>query len=198
LIKEILSGDKIQHKEASADSSFEKSDLEEVPLIEQEPVLKEAKIVKKESKESCKVRMEEEVAFVHNTSFGSEELNFCQRDPNGLNSDCVVAFEDVIGENEVPGQVPDRLWTCSQQTFAFCQYWSYFVLSVIAAGPAALYWGIYYAVIACSNTWCFTPWFRALKIHLGMYKKLWGAVVHCVCDPCVEVCNACKCFIRKQ
>lgn len=174
------------------DTSFNSTQLEDVPLLpEDKNCLKEAKIVQKKSKESCNI------AMANVDALAGPELNTCPRDPNGLNSDCVVSFEEVIGENDVPGRVPNKLWNCNQLTFAFCQHWTYFVLSAIAAGPAAVYWGMYYAIVACANTWCFTPWLRAMKIHLNIYRKLWGAVLHCVCDPCVEVFNACTCLRRQ-
>jgi len=215
LIEKILSEDnvKVQDRQTPApalaedtpDSSFNSTHLEDVPLLpESKASLKEAKIVQQKSKESCNITMAEETnpftindgdALIYKSK---EALNTCPRDPNGLNSDCVVSFEEVIGENDVPGRVPNGMWSCNQKTFAFCQHWTYFVLSVIAAGPAAVYWGMYYAIVACANTWCFTPWLRAMKIHLNIYRKLWGAVVHMVCDPCVEVFNACTCCVRRQ
>lgn len=181
----------------SPDTSYNSTQLEDVPLLpEEKPCLKEARIIQKKSQESCNITMAENTPFAYDDALAGPELNTCPRDPKGLNSDCVVSFEEVIGENDVPGRVPNGLWSCNQQTFAFCQHWTYFILSAIAAGPAALYWGMYYAIVACANTWCFTPWLRAMKIHLNIYKKLWGAIIHCVCDPCVEVFNACTCLRR--
>lgn len=167
-------------------STIVETDLQNIPL-DDEPVFKEAKIFNKQTAEPS--TMETNPLVVDDTSLHHICQPSSQRDPKAINSECVVQFEDVIGEPNVTGAVPRDFFNCTQKTFLCCHQWMYYIMSVVIGGPASLYWGMHYACMASIDIWCCTPCTKAFRMQLNMYKRIWGSCMQCICDPVVEALN---------
>ncbi len=115
-----------------------------------------------------------------------------KRDRHGLNQHVKVQLDEVLGEPEVPGKIPERVWNASNVSFNICQKLCYKVLSVVCAVPAAACHGCTYAQLAFCHTWCLTPRLRAWRENMRIVGQYWGACVYCICDPCAEVCRKCR------
>ncbi len=128
-----------------------------------------------------------------NNVMPSSRWNSCSsRDRCGLNSAVVVELSEVLGEPDIPGQTPDKVWDASNVCFTFWQKACYKSLGVLCAVPLGAYHGCHYGMLAFRHTWCLTPKLRACKIMLRMLGQYWGACVHCACDPCALICRQCR------
>jgi len=113
-----------------------------------------------------------------------------QRDPQELNPQVKIHFEEVFGEPEGIRSI-DCVWKNSYMCFNGTLNCCYKFLTVLCALPIACCWGFEFACIACTNVWCYTPCIRALTIDLVNFRRLLNIILDSCVGPCCETCGLC-------
>ncbi|XP_033745494.1 caveolin-1-like [Pecten maximus] len=113
------------------------------------------------------------------------ELDMECRDPNALNSNVQVAFDDVIAEPEGAHSI-DCVWKNSYWCFNCGKNCCYKFMTFLCGICIALYWGCEFAMIAFDMIWCVTPMMRVHAIYCGCAQKFFGACVNCFLTPICE------------
>nr|XP_002121925.1 uncharacterized protein LOC100180042 [Ciona intestinalis] len=105
-----------------------------------------------------------------------------ERDPEFINQDLRVNFDDVIAEPE-GYYTPKYSWHLSKEVYGFSKGCCYSVASFFCSVPAAFLWGIWFAFIACLNIWLLVPFRRCHNIKMSLWKGFWGVTVSSIFDP---------------
>lgn len=115
---------------------------------------------------------------IQDENLGSYE----ERDPQQIHSDLKVNFRDVIAEPDGAHSF-NTIWGTSFKTYSISKYWTYRVLTSILGIPFALFWGMYFAVLAFLNVWFIVPFVKAFVIQMKFLSKVWGLMVGTFLDP---------------
>jgi len=113
------------------------------------------------------------------------------RDPEGLNSDVRINFEEIIAEPE--GYHSSKyIWHLSNEVYRFFKDIMYQVFSLIFGVPLAAFWGLIFAFVACTHVWFYSPLKRSHKIKMGCISEFWSVILKVVFNPFFESIG--KCF----
>lgn len=110
------------------------------------------------------------------------DLEYQNRDPESIHSELKVHFRDVIAEPEGAHSFA-TVWGTSFKTYSISKFWCYRLLTAVLGIPFALFWGIYFAVLAFMNVWFVVPFVKAFVIQMKFISKIWGLVVGTFLDP---------------
>jgi len=109
-------------------------------------------------------------------------LEYSERDPEHIHSDLKVHFRDVIAEPEGAHSFA-TVWGTSFKTYSISKFWCYRILTAVLGIPFALFWGIYFAVLAFLNVWFVVPFVKAFVIQMKFISKIWALLVGTFLDP---------------
>jgi len=113
------------------------------------------------------------------------------RDPEGLNNDVRINFEEIIAEPE--GYHSSKyIWHLSNEVYRFFKDIMYQVFSLIFGVPLAAFWGLIFAFVACTHVWFYSPLKRSHKIKMGCIAEFWSVILKVVFNPFFESIG--KCF----
>jgi len=110
------------------------------------------------------------------------DLEYQNRDPESIHSELKVHFRDVIAEPEGAHSFA-TVWGTSFKTYSISKFWCYRLLTAVLGIPFALFWGIYFAVLAFMNVWFVVPFVKAFVIQMKFISKIWGLIVGTFLDP---------------
>lgn len=110
------------------------------------------------------------------------DLEYKNRDPEQIHSGLKVNFRDVIAEPEGAHSFA-TVWGTSFKTYSISKFWCYRLLTAVLGIPFALFWGIYFAVLAFMNVWFIVPFTKAFVIQMKFVSKVWGIFVGTFLDP---------------
>jgi hypothetical protein len=114
-----------------------------------------------------------------------QEFKRGDRDPNNVNGDVRVVFEDIIAE---PDDYHSSKYTWNMSTFIF--NWgkdaAYQFFSFVFGVPLSLFWGCFFAMAACMNVWVYSPLKRSQSIKMGCWKQFLTVLLSVVFDPLFE------------
>jgi caveolin 1 len=110
------------------------------------------------------------------------DLEYTNRDPESIHQGLKVHFRDVIAEPEGAHSFA-TVWGTSFKTYSISKFWCYRLLTAILGIPFALFWGIYFAVLAFMNVWFIVPFTKAFVIQMKFVSKVWGIFVGTFLDP---------------
>lgn len=116
------------------------------------------------------------------TAPGEETLDMKDRDPTDMNSHVRVGFEEVFAEPEGMHSL-DPVWRYSYLTFFNSKFWCYRIITLICAVPAAILWGIYFALLTFTHIWCVVPCIKAILIKLQCAAQLFSLLVRTFWEP---------------
>lgn len=111
-----------------------------------------------------------------------DDLEYTNRDPEHIHSELKVHFRDVIAEPEGAHSFA-TVWGTSFKTYSISKFWCYRLLTAVLGIPFALFWGIYFAVLAFLNVWFVVPFVKAFVIQMKFISKIWGLLVGTFLDP---------------
>merc|ERR1712019_311595 len=113
------------------------------------------------------------------------------RDPESLNDDVKIKFEEIIAEPE--GYHSSKyIWHLSNEVYRFFKDIMYQVFSLIFGVPLAAFWGLIFAFVACTHVWFYSPLKRSHKIKMGCISEFWSVILKVVFNPFFESIG--KCF----
>uniref|UniRef100_A0A1I8IKV9 Caveolin n=2 Tax=Macrostomum lignano TaxID=282301 RepID=A0A1I8IKV9_9PLAT len=120
-----------------------------------------------------------------------EQMDIVTRDPNSLNIHCKVQFEDIIAEPDPTVFSFDNVWTCSFKVFTSTKLWCYRIISLICAIPAAICWGIEFAMLSFCTIWCWQPSLKAFDISLWYTRRIYEILLKVFVEPCFHAFGKC-------
>lgn len=117
------------------------------------------------------------------------------RDPNNVNDDVKIRFEEIIAEPE--GYHSSKyIWHLSNEVYQFVKNAGYYFLSCICGVPIACFWGMLFAFVACVHVWVYSPLFKNCKIKMGCWSNFWSLILATIFDPffesCAKMCGSVK------
>ncbi|XP_069142570.1 caveolin-1-like [Argopecten irradians] len=121
------------------------------------------------------------------------DLDMSNRDPNSINENVKVAFEDVIAEPEGAHSC-GFIWRLSYCCFNCGKLCAYRCLTFFYGPCIAVYWGCEFAFIAFEQIWLVTPLLRVFAIYCGSCQKLFGIILNCCLAP---LCTTCGLFFSQ-
>lgn len=108
-----------------------------------------------------------------------------ERDPKDLHDNLKVEFTDVIAEPA--GTISfDPIWSASFKSYKSSRSFCYKFMTLVLGIPIALFWGLYFALLAFINIWCMVPAVKACTIQMGFIEKIWGMIIGTIFDPLFE------------
>lgn len=112
------------------------------------------------------------------------------RDPEKLNDDVKIRFEEIIAEPD--GYHSSKyIWHLSHEVYIFCKDASYQVLSLFCGIPMAALWGILFAFVACAHVWIYAPLKRSHIIKMKCMADFLRPMYKVVLDPFFESVGKC-------
>jgi hypothetical protein len=112
------------------------------------------------------------------------------RDPEKLNDDVKIKFEEIIAEPE--GYHSSKyIWHLSNEVYMFCKDASYQVLSLFCGIPMAAFWGILFAFVACAHVWIYAPMKRSHTIKMKCMADFLRPIYQIFLDPFFESIGKC-------
>jgi len=109
-------------------------------------------------------------------------LEFEDRDIQGLHDDLKVNFADVIAEPDGVHSF-STIWGTSYKSYSVAKFWSYRILTAFLGIPFALFWGLYFAVLAFMNVWCIVPFVKCFTIQMKFVSEIWSKLINTFLDP---------------
>jgi len=107
------------------------------------------------------------------------------RDPEKLNDDVKIKFEEIIAEPE--GYHSSKyIWHLSNEVYLFCKDAGYQVMSLFCGIPMAAFWGVLFAFVACAHVWIYAPLKRSHTIKMGCMADFLRPIYKVVLDPFFE------------
>jgi len=112
----------------------------------------------------------------------SDFKNQSDRDPNKINNEIQIQFEDIIAEPE--GYHSSKyVWHMSYTIYNFGKDAAYQLVSFIFGIPLSLLWGCLFASVACCHVWCYSPLRRSHNIKMGCWSQFWSVIISSCFDP---------------
>lgn len=109
-------------------------------------------------------------------------LAYVNRDPEEIHSELKVMFKDVIAEPEGVHSF-NTVWGTSHNTYSKSKFWFYRFLTAILGIPFALFWALYFSILAFLNIWFVVPFVKAFIIQMRFMGRIWGVVISTFLDP---------------
>ncbi|KAK7880920.1 hypothetical protein WMY93_032453 [Mugilogobius chulae] len=97
---------------------------------------------------------------------------FSARDPQDINAQLKVGFEDVIAEPSSSHSF-DRVWVWSHAGFELVKWLFYRLLSTLLAVPMAFVLGVLFAVISLVHIWLVRPCIHTVFMLLPSIDVVW-------------------------
>ncbi|VDO40668.1 unnamed protein product [Haemonchus placei] len=149
-------------------------------VIEQ-PKGEEEKVGEEKPAKKCwwgKHKTEEEQKSDH-MSIGIDLVN---RDEKGINEHVRFGFEDIFGEADTQHSW-DCVWRLVYKVFIWTRLFVYRLCSLILGLPAAILFGILFAIVSVINVFACVPIAKLLSIPANWLAKTWSWLVHAIVDP---------------
>uniref|UniRef100_A0A1I8GQY0 Caveolin n=1 Tax=Macrostomum lignano TaxID=282301 RepID=A0A1I8GQY0_9PLAT len=118
-------------------------------------------------------------------------IDLVNRDPDLINQHLKVQFEDIIAEPDPTVFSFDNVWTCSFKVFTSTKLWCYRIISLICAIPAAICWGIEFAMLSFCTIWCWQPSLKAFDISLWYTRRIYEILLKVFVEPCFHAFGKC-------
>ncbi|KJH48884.1 Caveolin [Dictyocaulus viviparus] len=150
-------------------------------MIEEPPKTEDEKAVEEKSKKKCwwnRHRSEEQQKCDH-ISIGIDLIN---RDEKGINEHVRFGFEDIFGEADTQHSF-DCVWRLVYKVFTWTRLFVYRLCSLIIGLPAAIVFGILFAIVSVINVFACVPVAKLLTIPANWIAKTWCWLVHAILDP---------------
>ncbi|KAJ8040503.1 Caveolin-1 [Holothuria leucospilota] len=77
----------------------------------------------------------------------------------------------------------NSVWRLSHLTFINMKLWCYRIITLIFAVPAAILWGLYFALLTFMYIWCVVPCIKATFIKIQCAGQLFGILVRTFVEP---------------
>ncbi|PIO67756.1 Caveolin [Teladorsagia circumcincta] len=141
----------------------------------------EEKGCEEKPKKKCwwgKHKSEEEQRDDH-ISIGVDLVN---RDEKGINEHVRFGFDDIFGEADTQHSW-DCVWRLVFKVFTFTRLFVYRFCSLILGLPAAILFGILFAIVSVINVFACVPIAKLLSIPANWIAKTWSWLVHAIVDP---------------
>ncbi|XP_012943658.1 caveolin-1 [Aplysia californica] len=103
-----------------------------------------------------------------------------------MNDHVKVTFEEIFAEPHPTVYSFDGVWTTSYKVFTNTKLWCYRISTLLCAVPLSVFWGIYFALLACCTIWCCRPCIKAYEIELSCVRGFVVAVLDAIYRPCYE------------
>lgn len=107
------------------------------------------------------------------------------RDPNAINDEVRVVFEDIIAEPD-DYHSSNYVWHMSSYIFNWGKDAAYQFFSFVFGVPLSLFWGCFFALTACLHVWCYAPLKRSQSIKMGCWKQFLTVTLSVIFDPLFE------------
>ena len=111
------------------------------------------------------------------------DVDLFDRDPQQINQHLQVAFADIFGEPHPTVFSFDFIWRASFHIFTIVKLWTYRILALFCALPAAVCWALYFACMAFCHIWCCVPCFRQLRINMHLARRFFALLTDCMLAP---------------
>lgn len=151
-------------------------------VILEEPKTEEEKAaVEEKPKKKCwwgKHKTEEEQKDDH-ISIGIDLVN---RDEKAINEHVRFGFEDIFAEADTQHSW-DCVWRLLYKVFSWTRLFVYRLFSLIICLPAAIVFGILFAILSAINVFACVPIAKLLSIPGNWLAKTWNWLVHAAVDP---------------
>ncbi|XP_033118625.1 caveolin-3-like isoform X2 [Anneissia japonica] len=108
-----------------------------------------------------------------------------ERDPNHVNEDVRVGFEEVFAEPNGMHSF-DMVWEYSFLTFSSSKLWCYKIITAFCSLPFSLCWGIQFACLTFCHIWYVMPCLKMWNIILDWVGKIWSNCIRTFADPLYE------------
>ena len=105
-----------------------------------------------------------------------------RRDPKGIHENLKVQFNDVIAEPEGTTSF-STIWGSSFKTYNYSRVWCYKIMTLVLGLPIALFWGLYFAILAFINIWLMVPAIKAAQICAKFVGTIWSLFITTVLEP---------------
>ncbi|PAV65660.1 hypothetical protein WR25_12751 [Diploscapter pachys] len=109
-------------------------------------------------------------------------INLVDRDEKAINEHVKFAFEDVFGEADTQHSW-DCVWRLIYRIFTWTRLFFYRLFALLVGIPAALIFGLLYAIFIVLNTFACIPLGKLLSIPGNWIAKAWNWLVHALIDP---------------
>lgn len=151
-------------------------------VIEEPPKNEEEKAAIEENpKKKCwwgKHKSEEQQKCDH-ISIGIDLVN---RDEKGINEHIRFGFEDIFAEADTQHSW-DCVWRLVYRVFLWTRGFAYRLCSLIIGLPAAIVFGILFAILSVINVFACVPFAKLLTIPANWIVKTWRWLIHAIIDP---------------
>ncbi|XP_034060478.1 caveolin-2 [Gymnodraco acuticeps] len=104
------------------------------------------------------------------------------RDPNDINAQLKVGFEDVIAE-PISTHSFDKVWIGSHAVFELVKFMLYRLLSTLLAVPMAFILGLVFAVLSCIHIWLLMPALQGFLMLLPSLQVVWRSLTDMFITP---------------
>lgn len=115
-----------------------------------------------------------------------EEIDLSERDPNDMNAQVKIKFEDIIGEPDPEVYSFDKVWVLSFKAFSATKLWCYRISSLLCALPLSVCWGCYFACVAFCRIWVCVPCLKSIDIELLCFRRVYTICLQTFCAPWFE------------
>ncbi|KAK6056156.1 Caveolin [Cooperia oncophora] len=159
---------------------FFKKTTKKETVVEQ-PKGEETMTCEEKPKKKCwwgKHKTEEEQKDDH-ISIGIDLVN---RDEKGINEHVRFGFDDIFGEADTQHSW-DCVWRLVFKVFTWTRLFVYRLCSLILGLPAAILFGILFAIVSVINVFACVPIAKLLSIPANWIAKTWSWLVHAIVDP---------------
>ncbi|KAK5866880.1 hypothetical protein PBY51_011419 [Eleginops maclovinus] len=112
------------------------------------------------------------------------------RDPNDINAQLKVGFEDVIAE-PISTHSFDKVWIGSHAVFELVKFIFYRLLSTLLAVPMAFILGLVFAVLSCIHIWLVMPAIQSFMMLLPSVHVVWRSLTDMFVTPLVHSMGKC-------
>ncbi|XP_067930407.1 caveolin-3-like [Watersipora subatra] len=108
------------------------------------------------------------------------------RDPNSVNGELNVRFEDIFGEPD-GAHSPECAWKCGFKCYEGARNICYIIISALCTWLCGCCWGCDFACMTFTYIWCCTPTIQISKLICGSCETLYSTFLNCCIGP---LCSA--------
>lgn len=109
-------------------------------------------------------------------------IDLVNRDEKCINEHVRFGFEDIFGEADTQHSW-DCVWRLVYKVFSWTRLFVYRLSSLIIGLPAAIVFGILFAIVTVINVFACVPIAKLLSIPANWLAKTWSWLVHAIVDP---------------
>ncbi|CAI4223491.1 unnamed protein product [Auanema sp. JU1783] len=125
-------------------------------------------------------------------------INLVDRDEKGNSNHVNFGYEDIFAEAEAAHSF-DCLWRLVAKTFVGTRLFIYRVLSLIVGIPAAIIFGVLFAIVTVLNTFLCVPFGKLLTVPGNWIAMSWAWAIQAIVHPVTSAIGLIfsSCTIRK-